>query len=77
MLLLTSIARIPSVITSTIVGSALIAQNYQTAAIIYGITGLISLAGILIYRKVSGSGNKAQPKTKEPSAPSDPGSPVS
>ncbi|HPR77313.1 MAG TPA: VTT domain-containing protein [Candidatus Limiplasma sp.] len=77
MLLLTSIARIPSIVTSTIVGSALIAQNYQTAAIIYGITGLISLAGILIYRKVSGSGKKAQTKTNKSSAPSDPGSPVS
>lgn len=53
LLLVTSIARIPSVVTSTLVGSALIAQHYRTAVIIYAVTGLISLAGILIYRRIS------------------------
>jgi len=76
MLLLTSLARIPSIITSTIVGSALIAQNYKTAIIIYAITGVVSLAGILIYRRVSGAGKKTQPEPKDPSSSSDSNTPA-
>lgn len=53
MLLITSLARIPSILTSTLVGGALMTQNYRTAVIIYAITGVISLAGIIIYRKIS------------------------
>ncbi len=52
-LIITTIARIPSVVTSTVGGSALAEQNYLTAAIVFGITAVISIAGILIYNKIS------------------------
>lgn len=52
-MLITATARIPSVITSTIGGDALGTQNYLLAGIIFAVTLLISLAGIIIYRKIS------------------------
>lgn len=52
-LIITSIARIPSVVTSTAGGSALAEQNYLTAAIVFGVTGIISITGILIYNRIS------------------------
>ena len=51
-LLLTLIARIPSVLTSTVGGHLLGAQRYWGAVILYGITGIFSLAGILIYNRI-------------------------
>ena len=54
-LLISSVARIPSVITSTIVGNALGTQDYTTAVMVFVITGLVAAAGMwgyhLIYRK--------------------------
>lgn len=52
-LVITTVARIPSVVTSTVGGSALAEQNYLTAAIVFGITGIVSITGILIYNKIS------------------------
>lgn len=52
-LILTSFARIPSVLTSTITGNALGVQDYRTALLVYAVTGIISFAGILIYRKIA------------------------
>jgi len=49
--LLSTVARIPSIITSTMSGHALGEEQYLAAAIIYGITGVISLIIILIYRR--------------------------
>lgn len=49
---LTTFARIPSVITSTIAGEKLMSQDFMSAFIIYGITLLISIMGIVIYRKI-------------------------
>ena len=53
-LFITTVARIPSVITSVIGGSALGEQNYWTAVIVFAVTGLISLGGILYYKKKFG-----------------------
>ena len=52
-LLVASIGRIPSILTSTITGNALGVQDYRTAIIVYAVTGIISAAGILIYRRLS------------------------
>lgn len=52
-LLITSIARIPSVITSTIGGNALGIQDYQFAIIAFIFTIVVSVTGILIYRHMS------------------------
>lgn len=51
-LLLVSIARIPSVITSVIGGSVLISKQYVVALIVFSLTLLISTLGYLIYNKI-------------------------
>lgn len=50
---LTCVARIPSILTSTLSGHALGERQYTAAIIIYGLTGLASLIAILIYRRRS------------------------
>ncbi len=50
---LTCIARIPSILSSTLSGHVLGEQQYIAAAIIYGLTGIISLIAIIIYRRRS------------------------
>lgn len=49
--LITVVARIPSVVTSTIGGSALGGRRYLLAALVFGGTLLISLGGMWIYRR--------------------------
>lgn len=51
-LFISGIARIPSVITSTIGGDALGMQNYQFAVLVFAVTLGISLGGLLLYRKI-------------------------
>lgn len=51
-LLIVSVARFPSVITSTIGGSALGMANYKFAIIVFALTAVISLAGIAIYNYI-------------------------
>ena len=48
---LTLIARIPSVLSSTICGQMLGNKNYITALIVYAITGGISILGYLLYTR--------------------------
>ena len=50
-MLLTTLARIPSIITSTLSGHALGEEQYAAAIIIYALTGVASLIAILIYRR--------------------------
>ena len=52
-LLISLFARIPSILTSTWGGDALIEGNYVTAAIIFGVTGVCGIAGLIIYNAVS------------------------
>ena len=52
-LILSSIARIPSVISSTIGGEALGLQNYTFAIAVFILTAAISGIGLLIYRKIT------------------------
>ena len=51
-LLISSVGRIPSIVTSTIGGDALGVQNYQFAIIAFAVTLAISGVGLLIYRAV-------------------------
>ncbi len=51
--LISFVARIPSVITSTIGGNALGVQNYSFAVIVVLVTLVISGIGILVYRYIS------------------------
>ena len=51
-LLVSAVARIPSIVTSTVGGDALGMQNYTFAAAVFASTLVISGAGILIYRVI-------------------------
>ena len=55
-LLISSTARIPSVVTSTIGGDALGLQNYQFALIAFGVAAALAAAGVLIYRHLNKKG---------------------
>ncbi len=57
-LIIQFIARIPSVITSTIGGDFLVEGKYAEAVLLFAITGLISLVGLLIYNAVINKLNK-------------------
>lgn len=48
---ITTVARIPSVITSTMVGDKLMQQDFNSALTIYGITFIVSCIGLLFYKK--------------------------
>ena len=50
-LIIAAIARIPSVITSTYVGSSFAQGNHIQSLILYAVVGAVSLAGILIYNR--------------------------
>ena len=52
-LIISSIARIPSVISSTIGGNALGMKNYTFAVVVFVVTAVISLIGLVIYQKIS------------------------
>lgn len=51
-IVLTSIARIPSIVTSTISGNALGIEKYTLAIIVYVATALVSGIGLLIYQRM-------------------------
>lgn len=51
-ILITSVARIPSVVTSTIGGNALGLKQYGFAIAVFAATALVSGVGILLYRHV-------------------------
>ena len=48
-LVITAVARIPSVVTSTFAGGALGEKNYVTAAVTFGVTLILSLIGMKTY----------------------------
>lgn len=51
-MLIVSMARLPSIITSTVGGSALGIKRYELAAIVFGVTVVISLLGLFIYNRI-------------------------
>ena len=51
-MLIVSVARLPSIITSTVGGSALGIKRYELAAIVFGVTVVISLLGLFIYNRI-------------------------
>lgn len=61
-LLLSTIARLPSVLTSIISGDAVGTKNYTFALIVFGITGVLSLAGLLIYNAICKKQNSKENK---------------
>ena len=51
-LIISSIARIPSILSSTIVGKSLIDGNYLTSFIVFGIFAVLGVIGILFNDKI-------------------------
>ncbi len=62
-LIITTVARIPSVVTSTVTGSLAQKENYIAAIILFAVTLVISLICVMYYRKIS-----KQEKEQEPHA---------
>ena len=50
---ISAVARIPSIVTSAVAGSALGQNNFITAIVVSAVTLAVSGAGLLIYRKIS------------------------
>lgn len=67
-LLIVGIARIPSVVTSTIPGAAVGENNLLLAVIVYGATLLLSLAGLFVYKRITKKRNAVEPANAEPAA---------
>ncbi len=51
-LVISMIARIPSIVTSTVGGNALGKGNYLFALVVFAVTLAVSAVGVLIYRKI-------------------------
>ena len=54
-ILITMIARIPSIVSSTVSGDALSSGNYVFAAVIIAVSAIISVGGMIIYSKIKKS----------------------
>lgn len=63
-LLISGIARIPSVLTSTIAGAHIYDGNIKVTIIIFIITGIIGLCGIYLGNRIIDSHNKNNPKNE-------------
>ena len=50
---MTTLARIPSILSSTYAGSSLNEKNYVTTIIIFSVSAVVSLFGILLYRYIT------------------------
>lgn len=57
-IIISAIARIPSVISSTYVGNNLASGKYFYSAIVFIVVGIISIVGIMIYNKIIEEKNK-------------------
>lgn len=51
-LLICSVGRLPSVITSTVGGDAIGGRDYRAALIVFAIAAVISLVGLIVYRVI-------------------------
>ena len=73
-LLLTTAARLPSVVTSTLRGAAVGDEQYTTAVIVFAVTAVLSIVGILIYNIVQKKHNAQAvqaEKAEQNAAPAD------
>lgn len=70
-LILSSIARIPAIVSSTICGAYLGANNFKVAAIVFIISALLSIPGAMLYKKLSAryTQNRPQAGPEAPEAP--------
>lgn len=71
-LMICSLGRIPSVITSTIGGDALGTKNYWGAILVFAVTLVISAGGLLIYDHLRARRESAVPPGPDPKQPPQP-----
>lgn len=64
-LVISTIARLPSVVSSTIGGSYIQQKDYITAGIIFGVTFLLSAIGYIIYNKIMKKHNAKKEQKEE------------
>ena len=57
-----TVARIPSVVTSTIAGEQVTKQNFLVSIIIFAVTGVLALMGMFLYRKIISHKNNHKEK---------------
>lgn len=57
-LLICSVGRLPSIISSTVGGNALGTEKYIFAIVIFAVTLAISVAGLLVYNRLSADGRR-------------------
>ena len=62
---ITAVARIPSIITSTVAADAIGMQNYLFAGVVFGGTLLVSLLGIFIYNRIIKKNNAKGENTEK------------
>ncbi len=63
-LIISSIARIPAIVSSTICGAYLGANNFKVAAIVFVVTALLSIPGAIVYKKISARYIQNHPQTE-------------
>lgn len=74
-LVISSIARIPAIVSSTICGAYLGANNFKVAAIVFVVTALLSIPGAMVYKRISARYVQNHPQTApEQERPEKPGS---
>ncbi len=49
---ITAVARLPSIVTSTVSGNALGEEEYVVAAVVFAVTTAVSLIGVVVYRVI-------------------------
>ncbi len=57
-LVISTVARIPSVISSSYIGSTIVEGDFVRSIVAFAVVGVVSLAGILIYNKIVANRNK-------------------
>ena len=62
-MIISSIARIPAIVSSTICGAYLGANNFKIAAIVFIVTALLSIPGAFLYKKISARYIQNRPQT--------------
>lgn len=68
-ILISAVARIPSIITSTVSGSALGSQRYLVAVVVFTVTLAVSAIGLLIYQKIILPREHSEKELGEPQGP--------
>lgn len=64
-MLITGMARIPSIISSTLCGAQITSRNFDFAIIIFAATALLSLVCSFFYKKLTGKGETTEKNDRE------------